>query len=109
MKRKYWKLLGVAAAVAAVVPVVFRKNEETGEKTVDALLWQLKTRPNEETGKRDVELSILPNRFVCKVKSEIPEEELVVDVDEQPACDIELTLEPKLDDEEPAPTVDCHA
>jgi len=109
MSKKVWKILGITAAVASLVPVVFRKNDETGEKTVDALLWQLKTRPNQETGKRDIELNILPNRLRCKVCTEVPEEELVIDADDQPACDIELTLEPKLDDEEPASTVDCHA
>ena len=105
--KKIWKVLGITAAVAAVAPVVFRKNEETGEKTVDALLWQLKTRPNEETGRKDIELNILPNRLRCRICTEVPDEELVVDGVEEPACDIELTLEPKLDDEES--TVDCHA
>ena len=109
MSKKVWKILGITAAVASLVPVVFRKNDETGEKTVDALLWQLKTRPNQETGKKDIELSILPNRFPRKIREDLPEEELVIDADDQPACDIELTLEPKLDDEDPASTVDCHA
>ena len=109
MNKKLWKILGVTAAVAALVPVVFRKNDETGEKTVDALLWQLKTRPNGEPGKRDIELNILPNRFVCKVTSEVPEEELVIEDDAQDTCDIELTLTPDLSEEEPDPSVDCHA
>ena len=96
--KKIWKVLGIAAAVGCI-PVLLRTNPETGEKTVDALLWQLKTRPNEETGNKDVELNILPNRFICKLTAEIPDEELIVDEVEEPACDIELTLEPNLDDE----------
>ena len=96
--RKIWKILGVAAAIGCI-PVLFRKNPETGEKTVDALLWQLKTRPNAETGSRDIELNILPNRFVCKLTAEIPEEELIID--NQESCDIELTLQPDLSDLEP--------
>ena len=108
MNKKHWKILGVVAAAAALAPVVFRKNDETGEKTVDALLWQYKSRPNAETGKRDIEVNILPNRFVCKVTSEIPEEELVVEDDAQEPCDIELTLTPDLD-EEPTETIDTEA
>ena len=108
--KKIWKVLGIAA-VAATVPVMFRRNRETGESTIDALLWQLKSRPNEETGKRDFELNILPNRLRCKIYTEVPEEELIVEEDVQPECDIELTLDPKLDDEpvtpvEPAAPVD---
>ena len=109
MKKIHWKILGAVAAAAALAPVVFRKNEETGEKTVDALLWQYKSRPNKETGKRDIELNILPNRFICKVTSEIPDEELIVDDGEQDTCDIELTLTPDLSENVTEPTVDCHA
>ena len=104
--KKGFKLAGTligAAVVAASVPFVIRKDSETGEKTFDALLWQLKTRPNQETGKRDIELNILPNRLRCKIYTEVPEEELVVDEDSQPECDIELTLDPKLDEEDPVP------
>ena len=72
--KKIWKVLGVAA-IAASVPVVFRKNPETGERTVDALLWQLTTTPDPETGKRAVSLSIFPNRFPRKKAEERPEEE----------------------------------
>ena len=67
--KKIWKILGVAVA-AASVPVLFRKNPETGERTVDALLWQLTTTPNPETGKRDIAINIFPNRFPRKTAEE---------------------------------------
>ena len=80
--KKVWKILGIVA-VAASVPVVFRKNPETGERTVDALLWQLTTTPDPETGKHSVSLSIFPNRFPRKKAVECPWEE--------PASDCEQT------------------
>ena len=102
-------LLGVAA-VAATVPYAVTKDSETGEKTIEALLWRLNMRPNTETGKKDITIDIFPNRLPCKPSTDIPEEELICEDAVQTDCDIELTLDPKLDDEEPASTsVDVEA
>ena len=38
--KKIWKALGIAA-LAAVVPVRVKKDEETGKKTFQSLLWKL--------------------------------------------------------------------
>ena len=60
--KKIWKVLGIAA-FAASIPFVIRSNSETGERSYDALLWQVRTRPNPETGKAEVTaVSIIPNR-----------------------------------------------
>ena len=61
--KKIWKVLGLAA-LAASVPFSIRTNPETRERTYDALLWQLRTRPDPTTGKTGVTaVSILPNRL----------------------------------------------
>lgn len=44
--KKFWKALGIAA-LAAAVPVHFKKNEETGEKTYQSLLISLNVGPGE--------------------------------------------------------------
>lgn len=38
--KKLWKFLGVTALAAALVPYRVDKDEETGDLTLDALLWQ---------------------------------------------------------------------
>ena len=43
--KTFWKALGIAA-LAAVVPVRFKKNEETGKKTFQSLLWKMDVTPN---------------------------------------------------------------
>ena len=59
------KVLGAAAAVAALIPYKVEKDEETGATTMKALLWKAKHTPaTEETG-RDIDLTIglnIPSR-----------------------------------------------
>ena len=45
--KKFWKVLGVTAAIVALAPYRIGKNEETGEKTVEALLWRATAAPKE--------------------------------------------------------------
>lgn len=55
-----WKVLGATAAVAAAaatVPFSVRKNKETGERTIEALLWNAKT-GTDDTGARTVSINI---------------------------------------------------
>ena len=62
--KKIWKILGAVALVAGLVPYKAEENLETGEKTFDALLWQVRTCRNSETGKSEVTaVSIIPNRL----------------------------------------------
>ena len=63
--KKFWKILAAAAAVS-MVPVVIVKDPETGEQSINALLWQVRTRRDPITGKQEVTaVSIIPNRR-CK-------------------------------------------
>lgn len=38
--KKFWKVLGITALAAALVPYRVEKDEENGDMTFDALLWQ---------------------------------------------------------------------
>lgn len=44
--KTFWKALGIAA-LAAVVPVRYRKDEETGVKSFQSLLWKLDVSPKD--------------------------------------------------------------
>ena len=63
--KKVWKVLAVAAAVS-MVPVSMIKDPETGERSINALLWQVRVCRDSITGKQKVTaVSIVPNRR-CK-------------------------------------------
>lgn len=47
--KKFWKALGVAA-LAAAVPIRFKKDDATGEKTLQSLLISVNVGPGEEGG-----------------------------------------------------------
>lgn len=47
--KKFWKALGFAA-IAAAVPVRFKKDEGTGKKTYQSLLLSVDVGPGEEEG-----------------------------------------------------------
>lgn len=53
---KIWKVLGVAALAVGLTPYHVEKDEETGEKKVQALLWQMTRKPMEEE-KEEVSIS----------------------------------------------------
>lgn len=46
--KKIWKVLGVAALAVGFTPYHVEKDEETGEKKIQALLWQMTRKPMEE-------------------------------------------------------------
>ena len=48
--KKFWKVLGITALAAAVVPVRFQKDEETGKKTFRSLLLSLDVSPDQGMG-----------------------------------------------------------
>ena len=63
--KKIWKVLAIAVAAASVIPYKVEENIATGEKTYDALLWQVRTRRNSATGKSELSaVSILPTRRI---------------------------------------------
>ena len=44
--KKFWKVLGLGALVAGLTPYKVEKDEETGEKSYQALLWRITSAPS---------------------------------------------------------------
>ena len=110
---KIFSAVAGLAALAALVPYSVKKDEEKDETTAYALLWKYTNKPNPE-GNRTISIDI---GFHNPAEEEIDDllmgenDLILVDapVVEEPACDIELTLTPNLDEiaEEPvAPAVE---
>jgi len=73
--KKLLKILGIAAVVASLLPYRIERNQNTGERLLEALLWQVRTRPDHETGKTRISaVSILPNRLARQYGKEAPED-----------------------------------
>lgn len=76
--KKFWKVLGFTALAAALTPYRVEKNEETGEKSYQALLWRITSAPSGEDEKgRKIGISLgegtLTSKLVDKMdKSEEP-------------------------------------
>lgn len=45
--KTFWKVLGVTALAASLIPYQIDQDETAGTKTVRALLWQLRTKPSD--------------------------------------------------------------
>lgn len=56
--KKFWKALGIAA-LAAVVPVRVKKDEESGKKTFQSLLWKLDVGPTEDGENTEIGLDLM--------------------------------------------------
>ncbi len=119
--KKFWKVLGITAAVAALTPYRIYKDEETGEKKIEALLWRATTGTNEEE-KMTLDVSVgIQSPFAPKSEEPLFEEELVAEFEitdedqsageaedgeapaEEPAAAQE---EPEASEEEPAQEVE---
>ena len=91
------------AALAALTPYSVCRDEED-KTTVCALLWKYTNQPDPEGG-RKVSIDIGFHNPFCENNDHLliddDEGVILMDAPEEPSCDIELTLEPKLD-EEPA-------
>lgn len=48
--KKLWKILGITALAAVLVPYRVEKDEETGEKSYDALLWHARAKGHPSDG-----------------------------------------------------------
>ena len=97
------------AALAALTPYSINKNEDD-KTTIYALLWKYTNQPDSKApGGRKVTIDIgFHNPFKEENDDLLMDDEddlILVDVpveaEAAPQCDIELTLEPKLDDDEP--------
>lgn len=56
--KTFWKALGVAA-LAALVPVRFKKDEESGTKTFQSLLWKLDVGPTGDGETTEIGLDLM--------------------------------------------------
>ena len=56
--KTFWKALGIAA-LAAVVPVRYKKDEESGKKVFQSLLWKLDVGPTGNGDTTEIGLSLM--------------------------------------------------
>lgn len=70
-----WKILGAAALAAALTPYRISKNEETGERKIQALLWEAIRTPKSEE-KDNLEINI---GFISPFEKEDKEAHLFAD------------------------------
>ena len=56
--KKFLKVLGAAALIAGLTPYQVEKNEETGERKVKALLWQV-SRKQRRQGRHQHQIPVL--------------------------------------------------
>ena len=56
--KKLWKVLGIAAAVAALAPYKVEKDDETGATNIRALLWGARYTPATEQTGRDIDVTL---------------------------------------------------
>ena len=56
--KKFWKVLGLGALAAGLTPYKVEKNEETGEKSYQALLWRITSAPVGEDKKIDIGINL---------------------------------------------------
>ena len=55
--KAFWKLLGATLAIG-LTPSKVEKNEETGEKSDQALLWRITSAPGESEGQREIGINL---------------------------------------------------
>ncbi|MDE7262656.1 MAG: hypothetical protein K2N78_11460 [Oscillospiraceae bacterium] len=55
--KMFWKVLG-AALVAGLTPYKVEKNEETGEKSYQALLWRITSAPGDGESQREIGVNL---------------------------------------------------
>lgn len=56
--KTFWKLLGAAALVSGLTPYKVEKDEETGEKSYQALLWRITSKRTEDEDKREIGINL---------------------------------------------------
>ena len=56
--KKIWKVLGITALAASLIPYRVNKDDEAESTTVDALLWQATRRPGEGEDKDQLDINI---------------------------------------------------
>ena len=56
--KKFWKILGLGALAVGLTPYKVEKNEETGEKSYQALLWKGTVGPGSENDKKNIDIDL---------------------------------------------------
>ena len=94
--KTFWKILGAAALAVGFTPYRVEKNEETGVRKFQALLWQATTTPREgDLDALDINLGFkMPDLNAAEEEVHLFTDELCVDytgtpVTEAPAAPIE--------------------
>ena len=65
--KKFWKVLGLGALVAGLTPYKVEKDEETGEKSYQALLWRITSAPVGEDKKIDIGINLGEGTLTSKL------------------------------------------
>lgn len=65
--KKFWKVLGLGALAAGLTPYKVEKNEETGEKSYQALLWRITSSPIGEDKKIDIGINLGEGTLTSKL------------------------------------------
>lgn len=94
--KKLLALLGGTALAAAVIPYAYQKNEETDEKTIQALLWKATIAAAGEDGQQKLSLSVGFNSPFQPQKNDLFADNLTVNYHTAPSCGID-------------PDADCYA
>lgn len=92
--KKFWKVLGITALAASLVPYRVNKDEEAETTTVDALLWQATRRPGEGEDKGQVDINI---GFKSPLQTKREESALFAD-DEPDAAVVDAPLAEAVED-----------
>lgn len=66
--KTFWKVLGAALAVG-LTPYKVETNEETGEKSYQALLWRITSAPGEGENQRDIGINLGEGTLTAKLLS----------------------------------------
>lgn len=97
--KKFWKVLGITAAIAAIAPYRVSTDEETGEKKVEALLWRATAAPKDGEEKMSMDVRFgFQSPFAAKSEEPLFDEEPVAEftsaeMDETAAEEGEATAE----------------
>lgn len=65
--KKFWKILGLGALAVGLTPYKVEKNEETGEKSYQALLWRITSVPAGEDKKIDIGINLGEGTLTSKL------------------------------------------
>lgn len=73
--KKFWKVLGLGALAAGLTPYKVEKNEETGEKSYQALLWRITSAPVGEDKKIDIGINLGEGTLTSKLMDIVEKKE----------------------------------